>query len=359
VLSIAGAQLRSGGPGRVGLAGLGRLGGLSELDGLRHLAVWLCAGLALATGCRSAQEKRIQTIYGPTESILEVVAVLRRHVDDDTYRFRPATDFTGRNVYRSTLLRLENLERVHSDALRSGHMDAVIHFAKARSLERLRAFDLAAEHYESAATRGGAHHNEAMHSRRTRQELHATRQLGFELRDPLARSEDESEAGYTLPLDPEKAIASLDERSSHLSALYDEESERHYAYVIREELEHTDVVRARYFVAMRHSLTNGQIRAVGELQRLIVQHSASKNSNRHMLDLADLYAALAEEYTQVNAPESLNFDPAKFQELVDAASQIYQSVASEDGTPEKLEAARRFEAFLAFTLKVDRDRFTR
>jgi hypothetical protein len=33
-------------------------------------------------------------------------------------------------------------------------------------------------------------------------------------------------------------------------------------------------------------------------------------------------------------------------------------VASEDGTPEKLQAARRFEAFLAFTLKVDRDRFT-
>jgi len=110
---------------------------------------------------------------------------------------------------------------------------------------------------------------------------------------------------------------------------------------------------------MRHALPDGQIRAVGELQRLIVRHAASKNRNRHMLDLADLYAALAEEYTQAKAPESLDFDPVKFQELVDAASQIYQSVSAEDGTPEKLEAARRFEAFLAFTLKVDRDRFTR
>ena len=44
-------------------------------------------------------------------------------------------------------------------------------------------------------------------------------------------------------------------------------------------------------------------------------------------------------------------------DLVDAATQIYSRVASEDGSPEKIEAARRLEAFLAFTLSVDRDRF--
>ena len=50
----------------------------------------------------------------------------------------------------------EDLPAVHSpaDALRPGHMNAAIHFAKARALERLRAFDLAAEHYRSAAKRG-------------------------------------------------------------------------------------------------------------------------------------------------------------------------------------------------------------
>ncbi|MCP4040190.1 MAG: hypothetical protein GY733_24815, partial [bacterium] len=49
--------------------------------------------------------------------------------------------------------------------------------------------------------------------------------------------------------------------------------------------------------------------------------------------------------------------PPKFQELVDAAVGLYRSVAAQDGTSEKLEAARRLEAFLAFTLRVDRDRF--
>lgn len=54
----------------------------------------------------------------------------------------------------------------------------------------------------------------------------------------------------------------------------------------------------------------------------------------------------------------MDFDPARFQELVDSASQLYAAVANQDGTPEKIEAARRMEAFLAFALQVDSDRFT-
>jgi hypothetical protein len=33
-------------------------------------------------------------------------------------------------------------------------------------------------------------------------------------------------------------------------------------------------------------------------------------------------------------------------------------VTNQDGAPEKLEAARKLEAFIAFTLRVDRDRFS-
>ena len=101
----------------------------------RGLAV---AAALLAFGCASTPEP--DPVYRPTQNLLEVVAVLRRHVPDDTYRFPPARDFTERNVYRSSLLRLENLERVHADALRAGQMDGVIAFAKGRALERIRAY---------------------------------------------------------------------------------------------------------------------------------------------------------------------------------------------------------------------------
>ncbi|NNL67322.1 MAG: hypothetical protein HKP30_13830, partial [Myxococcales bacterium] len=114
---------------------------------LATLALLLAASLLGA--CRSTPESDPR--YRPSENVLEVVAVLRRHVPDDTYRFEPARDFAGRNVYRASLIRLENLERVHGDALRAGHMDGVLAFAKARALERIRAFSLAAEHYRRAA----------------------------------------------------------------------------------------------------------------------------------------------------------------------------------------------------------------
>ena len=74
----------------------------------RRVVLALLLGSAALGGCRSTPEADPR--YRPSESLLEVVAVLRRHVPDDTYRFAPARDFTGRNIYRASLLRLENLQ---------------------------------------------------------------------------------------------------------------------------------------------------------------------------------------------------------------------------------------------------------
>ena len=68
------------------------------------------AALAALLACACATPE-IEPRYRPSASALEIIAVLERHVPDDTYRFEPARDFTDRNVYRSSLLRLENLEQ--------------------------------------------------------------------------------------------------------------------------------------------------------------------------------------------------------------------------------------------------------
>ena len=90
-----------------------------------------------------------------------------------------------------------------------------------------------------------------------------------------------------------------------------------------------------------------------------MEHRDSKNRNRHMLALADFYAGLAEEYIAKHPPESLRFDPPAFEELVSSAARLYEAVANQDGATERIEAAQRLEGFLAFTLRVDRDRFSR
>jgi len=296
---------------------------------------------------------KVDPAYEPVRGILEVVATLRHHVPDDTYRFEPARDFTGRNVYRASLIRLENLEALHGDALRAGHMNDVLAFSKGRALERLRAFDLAAASYEAAARSDGPLQHDARVSQAMCEGLAEGAAIGFELK----RAGPEGGAGEA-PDDPSLALADYDRRYALLEALLTEAEGTHYVPVVREELERADLARANYFLARRRLRPDGDVRAVAELQRLVSVHRDSKNANRHMIELADLYAELAEEYVTARPPESLWFDPPVFEDFVAGASRLYEVVANQDGSPEKLEAARRLEAFLAFTLRVDRDRFS-
>ncbi len=291
--------------------------------------------------------------YRPSENVLEVVAVLRRHVPDDTYRFEPAQDVTGRNVYRSSLLRLENLEKVHADALRAGHWDDVIAFSKGRAYERLRAFDLAAQSYRRVSERTPELLREAKTSAAVCDSLDEAARIGFD----AARPSDDFETIAPVPRDEQGVVEASEQRVALLEALAAQSEGSHYLAVIREEIERADMARAGFFVASRRLTPDGDVRALAEQQRLVVRNRESKLANSHVLGLADLYAALADEYVKRNPPEGLLFDPPSFQELVDAASRLYQSVAAQDGTPEKIAATQRLEAFLAFTLKVDRDRF--
>jgi len=314
----------------------------------RRCAALLASVTALA--CASTPEPDPR--YRPVENVLEVVAVLRAHVPDDTYRFEPARDFTGRNVYRSSLLRLESMERVHAQTLQAGHLDGVIAFAKGRSLERLRAFDLAAGEYRLAAGLDGELAEDAIESAEICDALALATGIGIDLgqvSDATARVEEAELA---------RVVSAFDERTQRLEALAQEVGESHYAPVVREEIERTDVARAQYFTALRKVLPNGDVRASAELQRVVTRHRDSKNTSRHILALARLYEDLAVEYVEANPPQGLFFDPARFQELVDAASRLYETVSEQDGRPEKLEASRRLEAFLAFALRVDHDRFT-
>jgi hypothetical protein len=308
--------------------------------------------LALLAGCRSTPE--VDPRYRPAENVLEVVAVLRRHVPDDTYRFPPARDFTGRNVYRSSLLRLESIERVHADALRAGHMEGVIAFAKGRALERMSSYDLARQAYLQAPAADPVLKAEALHSADVCAALHEAVHIG----SPIGEIAGD-EAGLRVSSErPETVLANFEARVAKLEALGEIVAGTHHYYIVQEEIERADIARAQYFAGMRKVLVDGDVRAVSESQRVVVRHAGSKNLNRRLIALAGLYSDLAVEYADANPPEGLTFDPARFQELIDAGTRLYEMVANQDGTPEKLEASRRLEAFLAFALAIDNDRFT-
>lgn len=293
--------------------------------------------------------------YRPPENILEVVAVLQRHVSDDTYRFYPARDFTGRNVYRASLLRLENIEYAHAEALRAGHMDEVLFFSKGRAFERISAYALAAENYRAAAQRQGELEVDAIFSA----DLCERFTLAIEpvVFDPHTARVD-SKSHSLLFQDADFVLEAHKSKLTDLNALREDIAGTHYQAIMEEEIERADLERLQYFLATRQLTEDGDLRAVAEYQRLLSRHQGSKLANRHALGLADLFVDMAREYVATNPPEGLHFDPVSFHELVEGAAQIYEHLARLDGTPEKLEAGRRLEAFLAFTLRVDVDRFS-
>ena len=178
-----------------------------------HPAIPSLLVVAAVLGCASKPEADPR--YRPASSLLEIVAVLRRHVPDDTYRFQAARDHTGRNVYRSSLLRLESLELSHGPALRGGHMDGVIAFAKGRSLERLRAYDLAARQYEYSAEREGELRAEAMRSADLCDDLQEALSIPIDVGDGVG---EDTDAPIDLPA-PSSVLERFELRAARLEEL--------------------------------------------------------------------------------------------------------------------------------------------
>jgi hypothetical protein len=213
-----------------------------------------CAAVALSLAA-CASKAKLDDRHQAAGSVLEVIAVLQQHVPDDTYRFPPARDFTGRNVYRSSLLRLENLESLHADGLRAGHMDGAIAFAKGRALERLRAYDVAADAYRIAAEREPELAEEAKRSAALCDGLAAALAIGVDLKRDTRRDET-----WLQLAAPPMMLGRFDMRSARLDELLAQAGSTHHAAIVREEIERSDVERARYFGELRHSLPGSRSR---------------------------------------------------------------------------------------------------
>lgn len=275
----------------------------------------------------------------PTQDLLEVVAVLRLHVADDTYRFAPARDVSGRNVFRASFERLESLETAHAEKLSTGYMSDVLWFAKARALERIDEYELAKLHYARVAGLDSELAEPARHGR--------------DVCERLARlSAPETSADVT----PQRVADRWTERRTQLETLRRDVLETHWRPVVDEEIERGDAAEAAYFAARSEMEPRLEATALQRAQQLVELHRESKNKNRHLLALADLYAELSRRYARRNPPPSLGFDPATFDEYAHGATRIYEVVSQQDGTVEKLEAAHKLEAYLSYSLQVHEDK---
>ncbi|MCE2390598.1 MAG: hypothetical protein J4G09_03865 [Proteobacteria bacterium] len=302
----------------------------------------LVAAALVAAACSTAPQPPADSRYAPTQSVLEMVALLRLHVEDDTYRFPPARDFTGKNVYRAVFERLESLEQIHAGKFGSGYMTDVLWFSKARALERLAEYDLAALHYRRTAELDSPLVEAAVQGHEICEALSDARRI----RPPP-----------DVPLND--ALETFRRRGDALQELRELAGETHYRYVLQEELERVDRERADYFSARSGLEPSLDAVALQQQQEVAQTHRESKLHPRHLLALADQYADMSRRNAARFPATGLDFDPAVFDDYAFGATRLYEAVSHRDGAIEKLEAVSKLEAFLAFTLQIYDERIPR
>jgi len=298
---------------------------------------WITAVLWLGAACSAAPVQ--DPVYRPTENVLEVLNPLRLHIEDDTYRRPPARDFTGKNIYRASFARLENMETTYASKLRSGYLQDSIWFGMARSAERIGEYEVASKLYAKVA---------ALTS-----ELAEPARAG---RDICNKLRDTSTLEPKPDAPPQRALEAFGSRIAKLEKLLEEVKDTHFVFIVREEIERADLARARYFGARRRLERQLDTPALEAYQELVKNHPDSKNRNRNLLELGRVYEELARDYVYGCPAVALCFDPATFDEYTLGASRIYEAVSQQDGAVEKIEAGRRLEALLAFILQVYDDK---
>ena len=295
---------------------------------MRRHSIVIALLLAAGLGGPPARAGDATGAFAPYEDLLEVLGDLTWHLRDDLYRFPPAKDPTGHDLYRLALSRLENWEKRYPGRLRD-----VVGYARAEALERLGEYAKAADGYARVAAEGSPLADAA----RTARERAAA------FADAAALPEDGTDVDATL--------AALRRKLDAWGRVVERSAGTPYEAAALVEEERLERAAAAVVVRHRRELQDGDLTAERALRFLVQKHADSRNLPEHILRLGDLYADVAHDYAEAHA-RPLAFEEEEFVQRADRALEMYRKVATWDGAPQKPEAQGRFAAFDAYKTSV-------
>ena len=296
--------------------------------GMRQIA--LVAQVAVcATGCASLSRIAGAPVAAPApdDSLTRVVAELKLHLRDDTYRYDRATTEDGRSVFAVALWKLDRLAAQRARTPEQWeNADYVIEFARGKALERLRRYGEAVSAFKRVSGSGSILGDAAAERARVIDSFAAASARPSE---PFAN--------------PEEERVFIEARIELWRKLADEVHGTPYEPLALEEIESWQVMRVDW-------LTRGDrlADAISACENLIESNRESKLFGKHLLRLGDLYADSARrEELQAGANLS-SLDPSRYESLVDQAFSAYE-LAAEDRRPAlRREARTRIESLLAY-----------
>jgi hypothetical protein len=285
--------------------------------------------LFCASGCASLS--RIAGIHAPDaspdDSLTSVVAELKVHLRDDTYRYDRATTDDGRNVYAVALWKLDRLAGLRARSQQSWeNADYVIEFARGKALERLRRYGDAVAAYQRVAGSGSLLGDAAAERERV---IDSFAHASAPPAEPFAN--------------PEAERLFIEGRIELWRQLAEEVHGTPYESLALEESESWQVMRVDWF-ARGDRLGD----AISACENLLEANRDSKLFGKHLLRLGDLYADSARRVELQAHANFTSLDPSRYESLVDQAFSAYE-LAAEDRRPAlRREARNRIEALLAY-----------
>jgi hypothetical protein len=264
------------------------------------------------------------------ETLLLVVAELRRYAETDLYRYDPPRDISGQNVFRALVAKLgyfaQNNPGVQSDVVEFTRGEALLRLADYRGA--LDAFDRVVAQTDSPL------------ATKARERI----EVFVPVRQALLPPREADNMGAYF-----RALEARRERLAEL------EKQRHGSYdalLIRRELERADVEYALALFRNRFVLPDGSQRALDCARELLERHANSARAQAHRLLLGQFYAELARDLALLQPPDRSGFQTELFHQLANAAQKEFLAVSKADGYEEKLEAKAQLDALNAFLRKV-------
>ncbi|HXG51374.1 MAG TPA: hypothetical protein VNN77_08230 [candidate division Zixibacteria bacterium] len=298
----------------------------------RLLAVplaFLLSGVLLS-GC-SGRTVTPEPRYVPAGDLLDIIKDFQRLAREDIYRFPIPKDVTGMNIFKATLVRLDDYEKKNP-----GRFIDIVQFNRALAFERLRDYDQAAVWYRKVAETDGRLGREAARN--------------LEALDAFQRVRDKPVSAE----DPFQYMKALDEKVAAWNELIARYRGTPYEFLARVEEERVDRAKIAFVEANRYRLKEGNQLVILGYSQLVTKHRQSKNIYRFLIDFGDFYARLAKEYVAQYDPEGLEFDFKAFDQFAKSALKLYTEVVQVDGILEKIEAQGRIESMRGLIEKITR-----
>ena len=288
---------------------------------MKRLRSSLCSICAIAlAACASHPQDT-----SPLALLAIRIADLELHLRDDPYRSFAHVLPDGRNVFEVSLWQLERAQRARpSDPLQWQADDAILEFARSRTLERLHRYGEAAEGYRRVAS--------------TPWRLAPAAERAARVMDRFAQ--EEGACGESSPQDP---LAELERRIEAWTALAQSEPDPIYSALAREEAESWEVSRVELLAREQ-----GAAAAIEGCRRLLERHGQSKLHPRHLLRLGDLHTALAQRAVARAREERVPLAKTDYSQQLEAALSAYE-LGSEARSPAlRGEAQGRIQSLLSY-----------